>query len=187
MKAVVDSALSAGALAVSSATLPFVIKDSQLRVTSTMLNGDGARLLIAGGYDIAADQIDVRADLSPSAGATSFAGRPEIQVMLFGSPDAPDRMIDIAALSAWLGLRAIDRETRRLESLERSEKPVEQPKIAPQPAPSVPSALPPAAQLRAPPLPPPIEVRPAPGVARPPKQPTGGPLVITPGPQRPAY
>jgi large subunit ribosomal protein L24 len=40
-----------------------------------------------------------------------------------GSPDALNRTVDVASLSAWLAVRAIDRETRRLDSIERGEPP----------------------------------------------------------------
>jgi len=49
--------------------------------------------------------------------------RPEIQLFAVGSPDALDRTVDVAALSSWLALRAIDRETRRLDSIERGDRP----------------------------------------------------------------
>ena len=95
------------ALTVPSAEIPFTMRDGQLRVSNTTLIGEGARLNLSGGYDIAADQMDVRAALSATATDTANIGRPEILVLLFGSPDRPDRSLDVAALSSWLGLRAI--------------------------------------------------------------------------------
>ena len=136
-----------------------------------------------------------------------------------------NRNVDVAALSAWLAVRAIDRETRRLDSIERGEPappatpasippatppsaatpdaaPSEQPtsdlpipgprRLQPKPkvsAPRPPAAAapadipptpnPPVVSQQVAPLPPPIEVRPAPGViARPPKP--KPPLVLTP-------
>jgi large subunit ribosomal protein L24 len=77
---------------------------------------------VSGGYDILADQADIRATLaSTSVGAA--ASRPELQLFAAGSPDALNRTIDVAALSSWLAVRAIDRETRRLDSIERGERP----------------------------------------------------------------
>ena len=55
------------------------------------------------------------------AAAGPAASRPEIQLFAAGSPDALDRTVDVAALSSWLAVRAIDRETRRLDSIERGE------------------------------------------------------------------
>ena len=51
------------------------------------------------------------------------ASRPEIQLFAAGPPDALDRTVDVAALSSWLAVRAIDRETRRLDAIERGEPP----------------------------------------------------------------
>ena len=168
-----------------------------------------------------------------SAAAGQAASRPEIQMFAAGSPDALDRTVDVAALSSWLAVRAIDRETRRLDSIERGEptpasiagagpagEPAQATRAAsrrrrsprlpasdeadarPRSAPVPPSRNPPAAnapppanassgaanapvvsQQVPPPLPPPIEVRPAPSVvARPPKP--KPPLVLTPPPAR---
>jgi uncharacterized protein involved in outer membrane biogenesis len=221
LRQIVETALSAGGLAVASVQIPFNIKDGRLRVGATTLDAEGARAIVSGGYDIAADQTDIRAALTSTA-AGSATGRPEIQIFTVGSPDALNRTVDVAALSSWLAVRAIDRETRRLDSIERGEvpppalpasipppamalPPAEPPPVAKlpdlpisevpipgrdprraapkprivAPPPAVPSApnAPVVSQQLAP-LPPPIEVRPAPGpVAKPKPRP---PLVLTP-------
>ncbi len=126
LRQIVEPALSAGGLAVSSAQIPFNIRDGRLRVGATTLDADGARVIVSGGYDFAADQADIRAALA-STTAGSATSRPEIQVFAVGSPDALDRTVDVAALSSWLAVRAIDRETRRLDSIERGEMPVTAP------------------------------------------------------------
>jgi large subunit ribosomal protein L24 len=226
LRQIVEPALWAGGLAVASVQIPFNIKDGRLRVGATTLDAQGARAIVSGGYDISADQTDIRAALT-STTAGSATGRPEIQIFAVGSPDALDRTVDVAALSAWLAVRAIERETRRLESIERGEVPPPAlPASIPPPAMAQPPAeAPPAAKLpdlpgsevpipgrdprrlapkprvspplpvvtlpsHAPvvsqqlaPLPPPIEIRPAPGpVAKPKPRP---PLVLTP-PVQPA-
>ena len=175
------------------------------------------------------DRIAVTWPASLASTPTGFVtSRPEIQLFAVGSPDALDRTVDVAALSSWLALRAIDRETRRLDSIERGARPPLPASIppraaagAPDPAasdqplsevpmpdrnphqappkprlgvPRPPAAPPtpnaPAVSQQLAPLPPPIEVRPAPGagVARPPKP--KPPLVLTPpvtSPQRSAF
>ena len=112
--------LSAGALSVKTAQIPFSIGDGRLRVGATTLESDNARAIISGGYDIPADQADIRVTLVSTA-AGQAASRPEIQLFAAGSPDALHRTVDVASLSAWLAVRAIDRETRRLDSIERGE------------------------------------------------------------------
>jgi uncharacterized protein involved in outer membrane biogenesis len=214
LRQIVEPALSAGALSVASAQIPFNIGDGRLRVGATTLEADGARAIISGGYDIPADQADIRATLASTA-AGQATSRPEIQLFAAGSPDALDRTVDVASLSSWLAVRAIDRETRRLDSIERGEPPPALPASIPPPSAATPDAVPSdhalseapipgrdprrlqpkAGVLRPPaalpgsnapvvsqqvsPLPPPIEVRPAPGVVpRPPKP--KPPLVLTP-------
>ena len=185
-----------------SAQIPFNIRDGRIRVGATTLEAEGARVVVSGGYDIPADQADIRANLALTAAGR---GQPaEIQLFAAGSPDALDRTVDVAALSSWLAVRAIDRETRRLEAIERGEPPTHAP---PQPSgegsdppvssiplpdrdpregPARPKAPPrpavsqtrePVATGQAAPLPPPITVRPAPGDAKPRLHP---PLVLTP-------
>jgi len=228
LRQIVEPVLSGGVLSVASAQIPFNIRDGRIRVGATTLDAEGARAIISGGYDITADQADIRASLASTA-TGSVTSRPEIQLFAVGSPDALDRTVDVAALSSWLALRAIDRETRRLDSIERGDRPplpasmppraavgapdpaasdpplsgLPMPGRNPQPArpkprlgvsrtpatPPTPNA-PPAVSQQLAPLPPPIEVRPAPGpgVARPPKP--KPPLVLTPpvaGPQRSAF
>ena len=78
--------------------------------------------MISGGYDIPADQADIRAALALTL-ATPSSGRPEIQLFAAGTPDAMTRTVDVAALSSWLAVRAIDHETRRLDAIERGEPP----------------------------------------------------------------
>src|SRR6185295_118107 len=136
---------------------------------------------------------------------------------------ALDRTVDVAALSSWLAVRAIDRETRRLDSIERGEVPppalpasipppamalpraeappavklpdlpgsevpvpgrdprraAPKPRIVAPPPPLVPAAPhTPVVTQQVAPLPPPIEIRPAPGpLAKPKPRP---PLVLTP-------
>jgi hypothetical protein len=220
LRKLVEPALSGGSLLVASAQIPFTIRDGRLRVTATALEAEGVRAIVSGGYDIPADQADVRATLTAPGAGAGQASPPEIAIFAAGTPDALDRSVDVAALSSWLAVRAIDRETRRLDSIERGEatpasipppaQPMSLPEASPADAPlrplpsrprvsvprapAVPPAVNPAAtnappasnpaasgpvvSQQAPPLPPPIEVRPAPAVARPAKP--KPPLMLTP-------
>ena len=142
LKQIVEPVLSAGALPIGSAQIPFNIRDGRIRVGATTLDADGARAIVSGGYDIPADQADIRAALASTAvgGTTS---RPEIQLLAVGTPDALNRTIDVTALSSWLAVRTIDRETRRLDAIERGEPP------PPPPAP-LPVAIPPSTESETP-------------------------------------
>ncbi len=122
LRQIIEPVLSAGALQVKPAQIPFSVADGRLRVGATTLESDSARAIISGGYDIPADQADIRVTLgSTLAGQTT--SRPEIQLFMVGSPGALVRTVDVASLSSWLAVRAIDRETRRLDSIERGELP----------------------------------------------------------------
>ena len=146
LKQIVEPALSAGALSVGSAQIPFTIRDGRLRVGATTLDANGVRAIVSGGYDIPADQADIRAALALTMVGPA-TGRPEIQLFAVGTPDALSRSVDVTALSSWLAVRAIDHETRRLDAIERGEPP------PPMPAPVS--------------LPPPVDAQPAPQVTPP--------------------
>jgi uncharacterized protein involved in outer membrane biogenesis len=229
LRQIVEPVLAAGALPVALAQIPFSIRDGRFRVDPTTLDGVGGRAIVSGGYDMSADQADVRVSLSSSA-VGSANSRPEIQLFAAGSPDTLNRTIDVGSLSSWLAVRAIDRETRRLDAIERGEPPPlelavppstaalpsltapadqslpgrdprrlqPKTKMAPRPPATAapPSASPssqpqpstpqPVANQHAAPLPPPIEVRPAPGqLPVPPKPKPRPPLVLAPPPANP--
>jgi large subunit ribosomal protein L24 len=132
LKPIVDPVLSAGRLQVAAAQIPFTIRDGRLRIGATTLDAQGARAIVSGGYDMSADQADIRVSLASTA-VGSATSRPEIQIFAAGPPDTLNRTIDVAALSSWLAVRAIDRETRRLDAIERGE-----------PLPPTPASIPPA-------------------------------------------
>jgi len=213
LKEIVEPVLAAGSLIVPSAQIPFAIRDGRLRVEAATLESARARIVIAGGYDLLADQADLRAIMSPLT-TRPISGRPDIRVDLNGTPDGLARTVDVAALSSWLAMRAIDRETRRLDQLERGvtaplendelwEEPLPQVEPLPQSQVKIPNrdprrknpvaktvspprvpAQPVSPQVQAPPLqpdqpsgsvqvqplPPPINIKPAPGAVRAPKQ-----------------
>ncbi|TYO65298.1 AsmA family protein [Bradyrhizobium hipponense] len=122
LRQLVEPALSAGPIAVASAQIPFTIRDGRLRVGATPLEAKNARAIVSGGYDIPADQADIRASLTPIMTGLSGAP-PEIQLFAAGPPDKLNRTLDLAPLSSWLAVRTIDRETRRLDAIERGEPP----------------------------------------------------------------
>ncbi|WFU27363.1 AsmA-like C-terminal region-containing protein [Bradyrhizobium sp. CB1717] len=142
LRQLVEPALSAGPIAVASAQIPFTIRDGRLRVGATPLEAKNARAIVSGGYDIPADQADIRASLTPIMTGLSGAP-PEIQLFAAGPPDKLNRTVDLAPLSSWLAVRTIDRETRRLDAIERGEPPpataalptLVSPEAAPEPAP----------------------------------------------------
>lgn len=122
LRQLVEPALSAAPIAVASAQIAFTIRDGRLRVGATPLEAKNARAIVSGGYDIPADQADIRASLTPIMTGLSGAP-PEIQLFVAGPPDKLSRTVDLTPLSSWLAVRTIDRETRRLDAIERGEPP----------------------------------------------------------------
>jgi uncharacterized protein involved in outer membrane biogenesis len=145
LKQIVEPALSAGALSVASAQIPFNIRDGRMRVSATTIDTLGVRAVISGGYDIPADQADIRAALALTM-VLPATGRPEIQLFAAGTPDAMSRSVDVAALSSWLAVRAIDHETRRLDAIERGEPPPPAPAPISIPAEAVQDLIPPPSE-----------------------------------------
>ncbi len=137
LRKIVEPILSAGSLPVAAAQIPFTIRDGRLRVGATTLDAEGARAIVSGGYDFPADQADIRVSLISQATGPANS-HPEIQMFATGTPDALNRTLDITSLSSWLAVRTIDRETRRLDAIERGEPP---PSISPLVPPST-AALP---------------------------------------------
>nr|WP_244646116.1 AsmA family protein [Bradyrhizobium campsiandrae] len=122
LRQLVEPALSAAPITIPSAQIAFTIRDGRLRVGATPLEAKNARAIVSGGYDIPADQADIRASLTPIMTGLSGAP-PEIQLFAAGPPDKLSRSVDLTPLSSWLAVRTIDRETRRLDAIERGEPP----------------------------------------------------------------
>lgn len=187
LKAGVSETLAAGALNAAKVEVPFNVKDGQLRAGPATLDGSGAQAILSGGYDFNADQIDIRVALASTTHGAA-ANRPDLSLFVHGTPDAPRGMLDVSSLSSWLALRAIERETQRLDAIERGDAsaraaPSPAPAVAPapprpaEPSPTAPrAAAPPPAGVA--PLPPPIEVRPAPNPSAAPRP--RPPMVLTP-------
>ena len=198
LRQIVEPALAGAALSIPTAQIPFNLRDGRVRVAATTLAANGANVVISGGYDIPDDQADIRAALASTSVGTANS-RPEIQLLAVGTPDGLTRSIDIAALSSWLAVRAIDRETKRLDAIERGEPPpaVPTPAAVPQSAEPAPAttnpnaASPPPAKPKAvaprPPIVPPVATTPplapsAPIASQPQVAPLPPPIDVKPPP-----
>lgn len=181
LRQLVEPALSAAPIAVASAQIAFTIRDGRLRVGATPLEAKNARAIVSGGYDIPADQADIRANLTPIMTGLSGAP-PEIQLFAAGPPDKLSRTVDLTPLSSWLAVRTIDRETRRLDAIERGEPPPATAAlptlVSPEPAPE--PALADVPMPGRDPRRPPPKVRVEPKAAPTPKAPLAAPAVPSP-------
>jgi large subunit ribosomal protein L24 len=158
-----DGALASGGLTVTLAEGAIAIDAGQARLSNPVVRAQRGDLAVSGSVNLAEAAIDARLTLFGSGGAGAPADtRPEIGIVLKGPIDTPKRTIDVAALTSWLALRAVEQQSKKLDVLE-GRAPVPPPVPAavnttsvPKPTPAVPAAE----GVQA--LPPPIDIRPAP-------------------------
>jgi len=188
IKDMMDKALQAGELAVSRADGAFTIAAGQARWGNVVAHADGGDLTLNGVVDLSDLAMDARLILSAAGGGEGVGvGPPDVFIALKGPVATPNRTLDVSAFTGWLTLRAVERQSKQLESLqsERHEATVgtiQPPAGSPPPAASAPPmpappdgvvppapprvaprrALAPTSPDQLPPLPPPIEIRPAP-------------------------
>jgi large subunit ribosomal protein L24 len=170
-----------------------------VRFGTLLAQADGADVTMSGVLDLRERTVDSRIMLT-DATATTSAGRPEISAQLKGPVASPVRNIDVAALTGWLALRAVEQQSKKLEAIERSGVPPVTSSVPPlsvSPQMTLPEQSPvlprtrPAAELRAAPLPPPVDIKPAPGFApaqsapRPQSRPA--PQILTPLPRESSF
>ena len=118
VRTVVESALAKGALPIRRAEAGISIEGGQARLLSNpTLEARDVDLAVVGLVNLAEGVIDARATLSGMFGAATNA-LPQIVVALKGPIDAPERTIDVTALTSWLALRAIEQQSKKLDALE---------------------------------------------------------------------
>jgi large subunit ribosomal protein L24 len=173
---VVMRALEAGPLVVHNAEAALSIAAGMVRIDSFSSRTDIAELAATGSYNLADSGLDARVALRGPATA-GVSQRPELAILLRGPAMSPQRSLDVSALTGWLALRSVDQQTRRIEAIEQG-RPAEAAVQTPQPEPDQSEPLPDiapvlprkrpvphaAAPARAEPLPPAVEVGPAPGI-----------------------
>ncbi len=124
IRAAVNAAMANGSLAVPQGDAEVTITAGQIRLANATLQAErGAELALAGVLDLNNAAIDARMTLSAAPAANALIRtRPELAVTIRGPLAAPKRTLDVSALVGWLALRAAERETRRLESIEANRR-----------------------------------------------------------------
>jgi large subunit ribosomal protein L24 len=183
---IAGSALESGTLAVPSAEGVVTIGYGQVRLTNLATRAQGADLTLSGSVDLLEQNLSARLSLSADRDASSGANeRPVVSIFLSGPLASPKRTVDVSALTAWLTLRAVEQQSKHLEAMEAKRRlpvaawPADDPRTTSPAQPAAQEQAPPAAQGQAPQLPPPIDIRPVPGIleqrpARAPAQAQGG-------------
>jgi large subunit ribosomal protein L24 len=161
--------LDAGPLLVPHAEATLTIAAGVARIDTFKARAEAADLAVTGSYDFSDARIDLR--LAMAGPAAGEALQPQIAVQLRGPAGKPERVLDVSALTGWLALRSVNRQTRKIEAIEQG-RAVEDAPTPPKEenAPQKPEAAvaPPRRpqQPAAQPLPPAVEIRPAPGERR---------------------
>ena len=176
----VTTALENGTLPAAHAEAAITIAAGQARLSHVIARTSGADLSAAANVDLAEGALDAVLTL---AGTPAPAGgaRPTLSITLKGPWNAPSRTIDANALASWLALRAVEQQAKQVDTMEQQQREqqrerervlreanVPPPEAVPAPSPAavVPepgsdasNGLP---NNAAPPLPPAINVLPAP-------------------------
>jgi large subunit ribosomal protein L24 len=112
------AALDAGGLALPRLDGAFTIVAGQARWGNVVASGEGGDLAITGTVDLAEWTLDARLTLSGPVGQASVPGRPDVFIGLKGPVAAPKRTLDVSALTGWLTLRTVERQSKQIEALE---------------------------------------------------------------------
>lgn len=130
LRTVVEPVLDGGVLSVAAVQIPLTVENGRFLLEPTSLEASRTRATISGGYDLAADQMDARIVLSASV-LKPATRRPEIRIDFNGPPERPFRSLDLVSLSSWLAMRAIDRQTQKLDQFERGSPSEQEPEPMP--------------------------------------------------------
>jgi large subunit ribosomal protein L24 len=115
---IADAALKSGSLDVSSAEGVITISAGQVRLANTIAQAEGAGLILAANVDLTEKSLNARLTLSGHRGTAASLEVPVVFVSLKGPMTEPKRTVDLSALTAWLTLRSIEQQSKRLEAIE---------------------------------------------------------------------
>lgn len=116
---IVATMLDGGALVVPRLDAAVAVNAGQARIAPTLIYAQGANLNLLANADLAENTLDARLTLfGPSVSEGGNTTRPEILVTLKGPVAAPKRTVDVAALSAWLMLRSVERQAKHIDAIE---------------------------------------------------------------------
>jgi large subunit ribosomal protein L24 len=150
----VESTLGGGRLMVPLVEGELVVTGGQARLGNAAVHAQGADVVLTGSLRLADNLLDGQATLMGLDNAGAPEGtRPEIVIALKGPIEAPKRTLDVAALTNWLALRAVELQTKKIDALEAGKEPPAQPAPTPIPTPTPISTTPvdPTPQAETPP------------------------------------
>jgi hypothetical protein len=111
---IVSKVLPKSRLSMRRADGELTINAGQIRVNETRVAGEGADLSVSGTLSLVDGLLDARLLLR---GLQETNGvRPDIDMTLMGPLTNPSRETDISALIAWLTLRSVENQTKKVET-----------------------------------------------------------------------
>lgn len=114
-----ESALARGALNLREATGAFSVAGGVLRLSNLVIDAPTAWLSAAVTADLAKASLNASVGFGPRGSAGDEGKSPPRVSLIFDGPlDAPERRLDVTALTGFLTALAIDREVGRIEALE---------------------------------------------------------------------
>ena len=108
-----DRDLGGADFPISRAAAPFTISGGVLRTGAISTEGGPARL--GGGLALDLRRMTLDADLTLLPQGSEA---PQVGVSFEGPVSQPKRRVDATSLTSWLSVRAVERETRRIEAME---------------------------------------------------------------------
>jgi AsmA-like C-terminal region len=121
-----EAALNAGRLQAPRIDGAFSMIAGQARWGNVIAQGEGGDLAVTGTVDLSEWVLDARLTLSGRAGNDpSASGRPDVFIALKGPIAAPKRTLDVSALTGWLTLRVVERQSKQIETLEAARQEAE--------------------------------------------------------------
>ncbi|WP_374252344.1 AsmA family protein [Xanthobacter sp.] len=167
-----DRALAKGPLKLAFVETTLGVVNGVARLSPARTTADTARVGLSGSLDLSRLVLDAGMDLE---GTEAAGGVPGGAISWRGPVASPERRVSAAAATSVIAMRAIERETRRLEDRQRGGTPAPEPATAPATvAPVAPVSVTPA-----PVIPAPVVAAPAPAVVAP-VTPAAKPAVIPP-------
>jgi large subunit ribosomal protein L24 len=129
IKEFVVTLLDKGSLAVTRAQSKIAVVGGQARLIEPQVQMKGAELAVAAAVDLANATVDATLTLS-GAPEGDVAGRPAVAVTLKGAFTAPRVTINSDSLAGWLALRSVERQSKRLETIEAARRAASAPPLS---------------------------------------------------------
>ncbi|MBV8777432.1 MAG: hypothetical protein JO258_09575, partial [Alphaproteobacteria bacterium] len=120
VETVVSGAMANGHFAVPRGEAALTISGGQINAVNNSLQGpNDAALALNGVLDLNRVTLDTRLLLSvPPPRRALIDNRPQLAVNVKGPLGAPDRRLDVSALTGWLALHSAELQTRHIEMIE---------------------------------------------------------------------